>query len=240
MQTILKYILLSGLRDRIYIGIFISLITTFSLSIFLGQTSLVENAQTTTAYIAGSSRFVIILGMILFVCLNINRAFENKEVEFILSKPISREKFILSYLVGFLITATIIILTMIAGIFIIVKIDKIGAIFWFTTLFLEMFITISFAILASLILKNSFSSILSSLAFYLISRMMGIFVLAINLPENISQLQNNFLPTILKIISIAFPRLDLFTQSSWLIYGVEDHFSTSRNLYSADDFYGIS
>ncbi len=223
MNSIIKYIFLNSLRDKVYLAIFIALIAAFSLSIFLGQTSLVEQAQTTTAYIAGSSRFIIILGIILFVCLNVCRAFENKEVEFIISKPISREKFILSFLSGFLLTASIIIITLLAAIFLVLKIDKIGALFWFITLFLETLIVISFAFLSSLILKNSFVAILSSLAFYLLSRMMGIFVLAINLPQNFTQIQSQTMQIILKIISLAFPRLDLFTQSEWLIYGILDY-----------------
>ena len=85
MKPIIKYILLTGLRDRLFLGIFIALIAAFSLGIFLGSTVLVEAQQTTAAFIAGSSRAVIIIGMILFVCLSINRAFANKEVEFILS-----------------------------------------------------------------------------------------------------------------------------------------------------------
>ena len=78
MKSILKYILLTGIRDRLYAGLFITLIASFSLSIFLGSTALTEQQQMTSAYIAGSSRAILAIGMILFVCLNINRAFENK------------------------------------------------------------------------------------------------------------------------------------------------------------------
>lgn len=222
MLPIIKYILLTGLRDKLYLGIFITLLAAFSLSIFLGSTVLIEANQTTAAYIAGTSRAVIIVGMILFVCLSINRAFANKEVEFILAKNISREQFILSYLIGFLLTAIMIILPLIIAILTVVKVDKIGIITWSLSLFAEMWIVISFAILTSLILKNPFSSILATLAFYLISRLMGIFVLAISLPQDLIQVKNSLLPSILKIISLAFPRLDLFTQSDWLAYGVTD------------------
>jgi len=222
MQPIIKYILLTGLRDKLYLGIFIALLSSFALSIFLGSTVLVEAEQTTLAYIAGTSRVIIILGMILFVCLSINRAFANKEVEFILAKNISREQFILSYLVGFLLTTALILIPLITAIFILAQVNKIGILIWSLSLFAEMWIVISFAILTSLIMRNSFSSILSTLAFYLISRLMGIFVLAINLPQDFVQVKNHLLPSILKIISLAFPRLDLFTQSEWLAYGVTD------------------
>lgn len=225
MKSVIKYIILTSLRDKIYLSIFLALIAIFGIAIFLGNTTLVEQSQTAAIYLSSASRNIIIFGNILFVCLTISKSFENKEVEFIISKPISREKFILSYLIGFLITAFFIILTLVFMLILIAKTNKIGILFWFLSLFCEVIIMISFAFLVSLILKNSFLSILATLGFYLISRMMGIFVLAINLPQNLLEIKNNFLGLILKIISIAFPRLDLFTQSSWIIYGIDDFFN---------------
>ena len=171
MKSILKYILLSGTRDKLYLGLFISLIIAFSLSIFLGSTAMVEQQQMTTAYISGLSRGVLVIGTIIFVCLNMNRAFENKEVEFILSKAISREHFILSYLIGFFVSILMILIPLIVAIFFVTKADKFGLLMWSLSLLSELMIVICFSLLASLILKNSFSSILASLGFYIISRL---------------------------------------------------------------------
>lgn len=226
MKPILKYILLSGTRDRLYLGLFISLILTFSLSIFLGSTALVEEQQMTTAYIGGLSRGVLIVGVILFVCLNINRAFENKEVEFILSKSISREQFIFSYIAGFFIAVLLIIVPLVVAILVVTKADKFGLLIWSLSLLSELMIVISFALLASLILRNSFSSIMATLGFYIISRLMGMFVMAINLPAKVTSNTFEFSARsfgfVLKILSAVFPRLDLFGQSDWLNYGVTD------------------
>ena len=223
MWPILKYILRTGLRDKLYLSIFAFLVCSFSLAIFLGSTSLTEATQTTAAFIAGSSRIIICVGIILFCCLSINRAFENKEVEFILSKAISREQFILAYFFGFALSALLIILPLVLVIYTLVPVNKIGLLAWSLSLFAELLIIVSFATLAALILKNSLSAILSTMAFYLISRLMGIFVLAINLPQDFAQVQQRFLPSLLKIISLFFPRLDLFAPSQWLVYGVDDY-----------------
>ncbi len=222
MKSIIKYILLSGIRDRLYIGLFITLIASFSLSIFLGSTALIEQQQTVAAYIAGSSRAILAIGLILFVCLNVNRAFENKEVEFIISKAISREKFILSYLIGFFLSAILIFIPLIIAILLVVKASKFGLLMWCLTLFLEIIILISFALLSSLILKNSFSAIMASFGFYIISRMMGVFVLAIEIPQSLQAAKINLMASVLKFMSVLFPRLDLFAQSSWLNYGIGD------------------
>ena len=227
MNAILKYILKNGVRDRLYIGLFVSLIITFGVSVFLGSTMLVEQQATTVVFIAGSSRVILAVGMILFVCISINRAFENKEVEFILSKAISRQQFVLAYLIGFFVTSLLIFIPLAIAIFLISNADKIadkiGIIIWLITLLLENFLVIIFALLVSLILKNSFSAIMASFAFYIIARLMGMFVMAIKLPEDIALMKNNFLAIILKFFSVLFPRLDLFAQSSWLIYGFKDY-----------------
>jgi ABC-type transport system involved in multi-copper enzyme maturation permease subunit len=222
MSSIFKYILLSAIRDRLYIGLFITLVASFSFSIFLGSTALIEQQQMTSAYIAGSSRAILAIGMILFVCLNISRAFENKEVEFIISKAISRQQFVLGYLLGFFIAAFLIFIPLILAIFFVVKPDKLGLAIWSATILSELIILISFSLLSSLILKNSFLGIMSSFGFYIISRMMGVFVLAINLPQNIAEAKSDFFATGLKFLSAIFPRLDLFGQSSWLSYGINN------------------
>lgn len=223
MKSILKYILKNGLRDRLYLGLLITLIVSFSISIFLGSTMIVEQQQSTTAYIAGSARAILAIGMILFVCLSINRAFENKEVEFILSKSISREQFILGYLAGFFLSAFIIFIPLIVAIAIIGNANLIGLATWSATLLSEILIVISFSLLASMILKNSFSAIMASFAFYMISRLMGMFVMAIELPQDLAAAKNNVLSFVLKILSAIFPRLDLFAQSAWLSYGIKDY-----------------
>ena len=63
---------------------------------------------------------------------------------------------------------------------------------------------------------------LASLGFYILSRMMGFFVLTIKIPTEASDIAtlDRFLRAILKVISIVFPRLDLYGKSEWLIYGV--------------------
>ncbi len=230
MKSIVKYILLSGLRDRLYIGLFLTLIAAFALSIFLGSTAIVEEQQMSAAFMAGSSRAILSIGMILFVCLNIGRAFENKEVEFIISKAISREKFVLGYLIGFFLSAFLILAPLVMVIFTISKSNPLGLAIWSTTLLAEVLIVISFSLLSSLILKNPLSAIMASFGFYAISRLMGIFVMAINLPEDINAAKNHILAVILKILSAVFPRLDLFAQSSWLNYGIND-FSSLKIIF---------
>lgn len=222
MKSILKYVLRNGLRDRLYLSLFIALIATFVVSVILGRSMISEETKTALALIAGTFRTIIACGMILFVCITTHRSFENKEIEFILSKPISREKFILAYLFGFFIASLIIILPVFLTIFVIFRPDIIGLLAWLSNIIIENFIVVSIALISSLILKNAFSAIFAAVGFYAISRLMGVFLMAVNLPKNLDEAKFKALPTILKFISVAFPRLDLYSQTSWLVYGVAD------------------
>jgi ABC-type transport system involved in multi-copper enzyme maturation permease subunit len=225
MLSILKYILLTAVRDKLYVGLFIILLAAFGISCALGDASLVEKTQATTAYIAGSSRMIFVIGMILFVCFYVRKSFENREVEFILSKPIARHSLIFAYLLGFILVAIFIILPLAALLFF-MKANLVGLVYWSASLFFEAVIIITFSLLAALILKSAVSAVLASLGFYILSRMMGFFVLSVKIPESTADFASTdrILHVVLKAISVVFPRLDLYSKSDWLIYGVS-HFS---------------
>ena len=232
-MPILKYIIINAIRNRIYLGLMLFLIIAIALSIFLGSTAFAEQQQFTVAYIAGLGRVIIQFGMIIFTCLTISKAFENKEIEFLISKPISREKFILSYVVGFAISGLVIILPLLFLMLLICKMDYLGFLLWSVTLICEMILTICFAILASFILKNSFTSIFATCGFYIIARLMGVFTFSISsfgeiLGEGISNY--NSLKIILKTLSAIFPRFDLLAQTKWLNYGFND-FSSLKIIF---------
>jgi ABC-type transport system involved in multi-copper enzyme maturation permease subunit len=221
MLPILKYILLTAVRDRLYVGLFIVLMAAFGISSVLGNSSLLEQIQATTVYVAGSSRIIFAVGMILFVCFYVRKSFDNREVEFILSKPISRHNFIFAYLLGFALVSLMIILPL--GILLtLMKANPVGLFYWIASLFLESLMIITFSLLSSLILRSAVSAVISSLGFYIISRLMGFFVLTIKIPKELIDISSSdrLLKAILKIVSMAFPRLDLYGKSDWLIYGM--------------------
>jgi hypothetical protein len=220
MNSILKYILLTAVRDRLYVGLFIILLAALGISSLLGSASLVEKSQTTIVYLAGSARTIFAVGMILFVCFYVRKAFENREVEFVLSKSISRHSFIFAYLLGFILVALLVIVPLSLLLFF-MKANLVGLLYWVLSLILESLIIITFSLLAALILKSAVSAVMASLGFYIISRMMGFFVLSVKIPQSLSDFASTdrILHSTLKIISIVFPRLDLYGKSEWLIYG---------------------
>lgn len=225
MKTLFKFILLTGLRDKLYLSILIILAGVFGLSNLVGFSALSEEAKMQLVYFSFLSRLVIVCGMVLFICFYINKSFEHKEIDFILAKPISRNTLILSYWMSFTLISLILIIPTLIVISFFTKQNIIGLLWWSISVILELMIVSTFAIVSSLILKSAVVSVLATTSFYFIGRMMGFFVYSINLPNNVEAVKNwqTLSEILLKIISSIFPRLDLFGKSEWLTYGISNY-----------------
>ena len=225
MKTLFKFILLTGLRDKLYLSLLIILAGIFGLSNLIGFSALSEESQMQLVYFAFLSRIVIVCGMILFICFYINKEFENKEIDFILSKPISRNAFILSYWTGFNIISLILIVPVILLTVFFNNPNMVGLLWWSISVILELMLVSTFAIVASLVLRSAVVSVLATVSFYFISRMMGFFVYSISIPKDVNAVKDwsGFSEALLKFISTVFPRLDLFGKTEWLVYGVKNN-----------------
>jgi len=225
MRTILKYIFITALRDWLYIGLLIMLAGAFGISSLIGHCALSEEMQMQAVYFSSISRVVTICGMILFICFHIKRSFENKEIQFILSKPISRHKFIISYWISFNVVSLLLLIPILLTIYFFSAVNLIGLLLWTLSLVLELLLISTFAIVSSLILESAVSAVLATSSFYLISRMMGFFVYTIKIPTSTDEVSSfeGLNKGLLKFLSIIFPRLDLFTKSEWLLYGIKDY-----------------
>lgn len=230
MNSIVRFTLLTAIRDWLYIGIFLLALLSIALSIFLGGTALSEQGYMSTAYIGGTCRMIIIVGLILFVCFHVRRSFDNKEIELILTRPISRVNFIIAYYAGFALLS----FTLIAPMFFVLHaLGSMGVIwthsngimYWCFSFYYESLIMMAFALFCSLILQSAVSSVLASFAFYFMSRIFGFFLISMHNPVSLghSTMLGRISEQLLSIIGIFLPRLDMFAKSEWLVYGIEDY-----------------
>lgn len=221
MKIILKYILKTAIRDRFFLGIAFAMIFAFSISSMISYSTVSEQTQMQVVVFASSVRLILTCGMVLFICFHIHKSFDNKEIQFILAKNISRYKFIFSYWISFAIISLLLIIPLNIVILYFCEVNFNGAFQWITSIILEILIINTFAIISSLIIKSSVISVFGTIGFYIVSRLMGFFLQDIvflnngELAENVS----NFSFISMEYISSIFPRLDLFGQTKWLIYG---------------------
>lgn len=219
MWNKVRYILLTAQRDSLFFGLALSIIFATYLAFFLGSTAVVEEGQTSLVYSAGISRIVLVLGLVVFVCFHIRRSFENREIDLMIVHPISRTKFILSYIIGY---STIALFFVVFTAFVLygfaefaeAKPDINGFMLWTGSVFLEAVIISAMAMTASLILRSTVISVLLCLAFYVLARMAGFVLIIVTSPGSNGISYESF-----KHISKFVPRLDFFGKSEWLLYG---------------------
>lgn len=225
MKATIKYIILTAIRDKLFMGLFIVSALLIGISKFLGLTALSEQTQMSIVYTAGATRFLVIFGLILFISVHIRRFFETKEIEVILTHPISRTKFIISYSIATVfITLIIAIPIIIVSAMIVGILNTDGFLLWSISLILEGVIVSAMALFGSMILKSSVSSVIFSTCFYTLARMTAFIMATANSPMVAS---NELIKYVAKPIFIAIswimPRLDQFSQTSWLVYGVDNN-----------------
>jgi ABC-type transport system involved in multi-copper enzyme maturation permease subunit len=220
MKTTIKYVILTAVRDWLFIAIIAALGMDFFLSKFLASTALIEKNQMFISFLAGTSRVLLIAGITIFICFHVRRAFENKEIDLMLSRPISRSMFVVSYWLGFCIVSLLILFFLSLTFLIFLDTNMAGLASWVISMAFELMIISAFAVFASVILKSSVTSVLLTAGFYIISRMIGFFGYVLQKHYSGDIFSFDFISQkIVWLISFLLPRLDLFAQTDWLIYG---------------------
>ena len=224
MITTFRYILLTSVRDRLMIGLIAALVGAALIGAFLGDASFMEERQMALAYAGFSTRLVLILGLILFVCFHVQRSYDNREIDLMLSRPISRTQFVLIYWAGF--SGLALALSLVASIVLPIAgmPDRGGFAMWVLSLALEATLIVAIALFFSLTIRAAVGSAMATLAFYLLARMAG-FLLGIaqaDWSELTTTAVGTFLAYGVYLVGLILPRLDLFGQTWWLNYGVTD------------------
>jgi hypothetical protein len=233
MLTNIRYIMLTALRDWLFTGLLLGILIATAISAILGSTAFIEEREMTVTFASASARLILMIGLIVFVCFHIRHSFDTKEIDVILSRPISRSNLILSYWLGFSFVGLLLALPVIGIIAFIGANNISGFAGWAASLILEMGLVIALALFSAFTLRSAVTSVLGCMGFYVLSRMMAFFVFTsqsgmFNDPKFI------ILRWILQAISTLLPRLDFFGKSEWLVYGL-DH-AQDWQLYTIQAF----
>ncbi|MGZ6252242.1 MAG: hypothetical protein ACXWM1_04150 [Candidatus Binataceae bacterium] len=207
---------LTALRDRLFTGLFLLLGAAVALSVFLGGAAISEQLQLAIVLAAGTGRLILVVGLTVFAAFHVQALLETREIEAILARSISRAGFVISYWLGLSLLA--VVLTGAFGLLIALATRfSAGALLWVGTLFGECTIILAVVLFAALMLERATSAVLFTLGFYALARLMGFFVgirEAVD-PTFVMQVAQRGLDFVLLFI----PRLDLFAQTRWIVYG---------------------
>ncbi len=218
-KPLVRYILTAALRDRLLVTLVLMVGAGAGLGVFLGSAAVTEQESFSTVFGAGGLRFLGVAGIVLFICFHMRRAFETKEVEYMLSRPLSRMTYLISHAVAFIILAIAIGIMITSVLIATGRPDMVGLLLWGMSIIGEYAIMAVAALFFSIMLSSAAGSALAALGFYVLARMLGTLIGIIRLPPD--NIVFAVLGNVVELVSVFIPRLDLMGQTSWLVYGVE-------------------
>ncbi|MCB1681012.1 MAG: hypothetical protein H6858_03525 [Rhodospirillales bacterium] len=215
---LVRYVLLAAVRDKLIVSLLILLVLGCSLAIFVGSSAVIEKDRFALVFAAGGLRLTSVLGLVLFVVFFVRRSFDGKDVEFLLSRPISRVAFLYSYALAFSLLALVLSLAIGLCLYIIgPHLFGYGHILWIFSIIAENVIMVNTALFFSLYMSSATSAAMSTFAFYVLARMMG---QLLGIVDSNLVIDTGPMAMAVQLVSVLTPRLDLLGQTSWLIYGV--------------------
>lgn len=223
MRTVIRYILITALRDRIFISMLAAILLVTGISSALAATSMIEVREMTLAFSGAASRLILMLGLIVFVAFHIRHAFESREIDVLLSRPISRPKLVISYWAAFSVVATIMSLMVTVVMYVTGPLNMAGFMGWAGSLLLEALLMVAFTLFGALILKSGVGVVLAAIGFYALSRMMGFFLATMGGRTLFEKAEwNLYARWVVDGLAILIPRLDFFAKTRWLSYGMAE------------------
>lgn len=221
IQLLVKYILAAAIKDRLFLGFFGMLAVGISLSLFFGSSIITEKDQFSLVFAAGGLRLVGVMTLILFIIFYMRRSFDTRDVEYMLSKPVSRLQFLIAHLLAFMVLAAVLTVLITTTVFLMpLNIPVDGIVLWSVSIFTELAIIAAVSLFFALVLSSAVTASMMVICFYVLSRLIGsiLAVMANSLESGFMALMEK----IMLVISVFIPRLDLVGQTSWLLYGAEN------------------
>lgn len=219
---LVKYILTAAMRDRILLGFLVLVGIGISLSIFLGSSAITEKDQFSVVFAAGGLRIAGLLTLILFTIFYLRKSFDTRDVEYLLSRPISRFQFLLAHSLAFSILATVVASGVLFAVMAMPLAGSAGSyMLWGLSIWVEFIIMVNISLFFALVLSSAVTATLITIAFYVLARLMGDILGIIEAGENIVLIA--FMEKAMLFISVFIPRLDLMGQTAWLVYGAQGY-----------------
>lgn len=216
---LIGYLLKAALKDRLILGYGIILAVALSLSLFMGTSAITEQDKFTLVFLAGSLRFISIFILALFTVFFIRRAFETKDIEFLLTRPVSRFTLVLSYSAALMLLSVFFAFALCLTIMILAPDRSDPSLWlWLISVMSEMIIIVHAALFFSFVIASSVNALMAVFGLYVLGRLMG---QILGIIQNAISFDNpgvEALEFVMQVISVITPRFDLMGQTSWLIY----------------------
>jgi hypothetical protein len=219
IRLLTHYILKAAAKDKLLLLFLILAAVVACLSIFLGSSAITEKDQFSLVFMASALRLGGVITLILFIIFYLRRSFESHDLEFLLTRPISRLQFLMAHILAFSILATVLVALIMLALAMIPTAGGYGTAYflWSFSIWIEFLIVANVALFFGLFLSSAMAASLSCLAFYVLARMIG-GILGIIQYEADESTVIKMVEKLMLLISVFVPRLDLVGKTSWLVY----------------------
>lgn len=216
--VIARYCCLEAIRTRypwLLVGI---LFTCVLVSVFFRAIAITESDRIQLSLFATFSRIALVLLMALHVASTMARQFTDKETDFVLALDLTRLQYLAGRYLGYCAVAAATALS--AGLVLLAYGPQANALAWSASIALELMLIAAMTMFFVVSIVQIASALIFVIAFYLLARSIA----ALQLLSHSPVFSNTDIWTVLGQkavdgIALILPRLDLFSQSSWLIEG---------------------
>jgi hypothetical protein len=221
LRPLIAYLLHSALGDRLLAVLALAILAGAALAAFVGAAALVEKSELATVYTATAGRFVVVVCLVLFTCFHVRRTFDSREVDLLLSRPVSRFCFVLAEV------ATLVLLAVLGAALAGIAVAATGhpepaALgLWTLSLMIEAAIAATAALFFALMLSSGVASALACLGFYVLSRLIGPLG-GIAAAHSGAGPPGWLADQAVLVLGLVLPRLDLLAHTGWLVHGTGD------------------
>ena len=215
--VVARYTLLEAWRSGLPWMALAALLASLGLAMFLGQVALAETVRVQAATAAALLRAAAALLITAHVVASVAREVNDKGLEFTLAFPLSRPAFYLGRLAGYglagLGLALAFSLPMLAWS------GPAAVAAWGLSLALEILLIAAVALFFAMALAQPAGAIAASVGLYLLGRTMSAIQAIASGPQTEGSALAAAARWTVDGVSLLLPRLDMATQSAWLLYG---------------------
>lgn len=218
VRTFAIYTVREMINNRLLLLVLLFALLGLGIAGFVAEVAVTEHKEMQVSLIAFSYRFCAVFVMMVFVVSTIVREFNDKCLELYLSMPVSRTIFFIGKIIGFILCGSI--LALIFSLCLLIHSPPLQVLIWWFSLSLELAIVAVFSFFAVLTFNQQITaSVFITFFFYILSRLTDAIELVSTSPILAETLGNNIIEFMLEGLSLVLPRLSLYTQTEWLVYG---------------------
>jgi Cu-processing system permease protein len=216
--AIARYTILEAWRNRLLVLVIIAVTLLTLLSLFARELAVTESGRLQTAILAATLRVAAVFLIGIYVISGLTREFNDKVLELMLSLDLPRPSYLVGKFCGFSIVSLAVAAIATIPIAVLSPVESASA--WGCSLALELLIITALSVFCITTFTQLLPAVAFVSAFYLLARsisaiqlMSGASLLGVDpLGQKISRL-------LADALAIALPRLDMFTQTAWLVDG---------------------